>query len=106
MSSAPDINPQVAAGELVEQHPRVLRRIDAPRHEEPRIGSFATGLANDEPRPWSGKQMIGALHSGRVAALPDEPPRIGSFATGLANHDPRPWNGRQMVGDRLRPRRS
>jgi hypothetical protein len=102
MSSAPDINPEVAAGELVDQHPRVLRRIDALPHEEGRIGSFATGQATGEPRPWSGKQMIGALDSGRVAALPDGPPRIGSFATGLANHDPRPWNGWQMVGDRRR----
>lgn len=98
MSSA-DINPQVAADGLVDHPPHVLRRIDALPDQQPRIGSFATGLANTDPRPWSGKQMVGARQYGRVGALPDEPPRIGSFESGLANNDPRPWNSRQMVGD-------
>jgi hypothetical protein len=91
---------QVAADELVDHQPRGPRRMHALADEQLRIGSFATGLAKDEPRPWNGKQMVGARQSGRVGALPDEPPRIGSFATGLANNDPRPWNGRQMVGNR------
>jgi hypothetical protein len=98
MSNA-DINPQVAAGELADHPPRVLRRIDALPDEQPRIGSFATGLAKNDPRSWRGKQMVGERQSGRVGALSDEPPRIGSFATGLANDDRRVWNGRQMVGD-------
>jgi hypothetical protein len=102
MSSA-EINPQVSADERVDHRPRVLRRIDALPDEPPRIGSFATGLATTEPRPWNGKQMVGARQPGRLAALPDEPPRIGSFATGLAKNDPRPWHGRQMVADRYPP---
>lgn len=54
-----DFNPQDAASELVDHQPGVVSGLDARPHEAPRIGSFATGLANDEPRAWSGKQMVG-----------------------------------------------
>jgi hypothetical protein len=92
----------IAADELVDHEPpRGPRRIDALPDEQLRIGSFATGLAKDEPRLWNGKQMVGARLSGRVGALRDKPPRIGSFATGLAKDEPRPWNGRQMVSKGL-----
>src|SRR5688500_9922330 len=64
---------QVAADELVDHQPRGPRRMHALADEQLRIGSFATGLAKDEPRPWNGKQMVGARQSGRVGALPDEP---------------------------------
>ena len=100
-----DINPQDAASELVDYQPGVVSRLVARAHEAPRLGSFATGLANDEPRPWSGKQMVGARRPGVVSgvdARPNEAPRMGSFATGLANDEPRAWSGEQMVGDGLR----
>ena len=53
-----DINLQDTAVALVDHRSGVARRIRALSDEPPRIGSFATGLANHEPRPWSGKQMV------------------------------------------------
>jgi hypothetical protein len=100
------INPQDGAVAPVDHEPGVAGTLHALPDEPPRIGSFATGLTNDEPRPWSGKQMVGARQSGIVSgALPDEPPRHGSFATGLANAEPRLWSGEQMAGDRPTRRR-
>ena len=93
-----EINPQEPAPALVDHQPN---RIDALPDELPRIGTFAAGLANDKPRPWSGKQLVGAQSGAVSRALPDEQPRIGSFATGLATDEPRPWSGKQLVGDRL-----
>lgn len=100
-----EINPQEPAAALVDYQPAVADRIHALPYELPRIGSFATGLAKDQPRPWSGKQLVGARSGAVSRALPDEQPRIGSFATGLANDEPRPWSGKQLVGDRLGRRR-
>jgi hypothetical protein len=98
-----NIKPQDNAIPLVDHQPTVASRLHLLPDEPPRIGSFATGMASDEPRPWSGKQMVGARQSGVAGgALPDEPPRIGSFATGMASDEPRPWTGKQMVADRLR----
>jgi hypothetical protein len=34
-------------------------RVGALSDEPPRIGSFATGLANDDRRVWNGRQMVG-----------------------------------------------
>ena len=101
-----DINTQDTAAALVDHQAGVASRIHALADEPPRIGSFATGLANVEPRPWSGKQLVGARQSGVVSgALPDDHPRIGSFATGLASDEPHPWSGKQLVAHRLRRRR-
>ena len=97
------IKPQDNAIPLVDHEPTVASRLHVLPDEPPRIGSFATGMASDESRPWSGKQMVGARQSGVAGgALPDEPPRIGSFATGMASDEPRPWSGEQMVADRLK----
>jgi hypothetical protein len=71
MSKA-DINRQVAAGELVDHEFRVLRKIDA-LPEQPRIGSFATGLASGEPRPWSSKQMVGDERKPRRPGASESP---------------------------------
>jgi hypothetical protein len=98
-----DINPQDNAVAPVDQQPPVLSPVEPIPEETPAIGTFATGLTNHQPRPWSGKQMVGARRSGglsRVDSLPKETPAIGTFATGLTNHQPRPWSGKQMVGER------
>jgi hypothetical protein len=100
-----DINPQDVASELGDHEPGVVSRVDPLRHQAPTIGSFATGLANDEPRLWSAKQLVPARRRGVVSSveqLRDEAPTIGSFATGLADAEPRAWSGEQMVGDGLR----
>jgi hypothetical protein len=53
-----NIKPQDTATPLVDHEPTVASRLHLLPDEPPRIGSFATGMASDEPRPWSGKQMV------------------------------------------------
>jgi hypothetical protein len=98
-----DINPQDNAVALVDQQPPVFSLVDSLPEKTPAIGTFATGLTNHQPGPWSGKQMVGARRPGglsRLDSLPEETTAIGTFATGLTNHQPRPWSSKQMVGDR------
>jgi hypothetical protein len=96
----PDTNPHVGDHEMVDRRRRVLRAINAGPDGQPRIGSFATGLASAEPRPWDGKQMVGARGSGSAGAHAHEQPTLGSFATGFASVELRPWDGQQMIGAR------
>jgi hypothetical protein len=95
-------NQQDGAVTTIDDESGVANRLHALPDELPKVGSFATGLANAEPRLWSGEQLVGARRSRIVSgALRDELPRVGSFATGLANAEPRLWSGEQLVGDRL-----
>jgi hypothetical protein len=64
----PDTNPHVGAPEMVDRRRRFLRAIHAGSDEQPRIGSFATGLASVDPRLWDGNQLVGARGSASVDA--------------------------------------
>jgi hypothetical protein len=57
-----DINPQDNAVALVDQQPPVFSLVDSLPEETTAIGTFATGLTNHQPRPWSSKQMVGDRH--------------------------------------------
>jgi hypothetical protein len=96
----PATNLHVGAPEMMDRRRRFLRAIHAGSDEQPRIGSFATGLASVEPRPWNGKQLVGTRGSGSAGAHADERPTFGSFATGLASIEPRSWDSKQMVAAR------
>jgi hypothetical protein len=93
----PRTNVYAPEHEPVDRRRPFLRIVPAGSDEHARVGSFATGLASAEPRPWDGMQMVGARGCRSYGADADERPTFGSFATGLAGLEPRPWDGRQIV---------
>jgi hypothetical protein len=98
-----DVATAVAAGPGVWDEREATQRAE---EAAPTVGSFATGLAKREPRPWVKTQIVADRLPRRVQPFAarraeETAATVGSFATGLAKREPRPWVKTQIVADRL-----